>query len=416
MSTVDLEEEVKPAGEVVPEGDTSTVADDGAGDEQAAPAGAAGDDDPALTRGLDGLDPELGGAAAGEVPSEDAPPEGVKVDEKGRWRDADGKFFAKQPNVEAAKSAREERAQLQRVAEYKAKGLDERGNKPWTPNVFGKEIPLVPGALDKPGTGILVPESGRAALTMLVARGHRWQEIQGQRQEQAAAIQREQERTAFYSEQFTEIVGATLLDPAWMEWATKSPENFETAKLQVQARLRDAAITAKGQFGAIPTKEERGAASVEKVDEYEAEAAFDGYLDELMRDEPATFAGLDKAAVKAEVLRQRPTLFVNSAEHGHLLDTRPVRIIAENVVLKARSVARPAADPAADRNRAAVPARPRHGNRPPHSRVPRRRPRRKTRRTTLSMRRDRGTTPRSTSTKNGPCIASTWAVPADRVE
>lgn len=347
MPAVDLEEPVKPVEDVV--ADPTAVVTEGADDTAVATEGEGQDD--ALTRGLEGLDPTLEGAEP--KPAEDAPPAGVTVDDKGRWRSPDGTFAPKQPTVEAAKSARDERAQLQRVAEYKAKGLDARGIKPWTPNVFGKEMPLIPTAQDKPGVGVLIPESGRAALTMLVARGHRWQEIQAQRQEQASAIQREQERAAFFSSEFEKIVTDTLLNPEWFEWAGTDAKTFETAKMQVQARLRAAAVDGKEKFGAIPTKEERGEEQPEPIDAYEAEAAFEDFLDEIIQAEPATFAGLDKPAVRAEVLRLKPPIWVRTKD-GPLLDTRPVRIIAENVALRSRATARPAVDPAANRNKAAV--------------------------------------------------------------
>lgn len=356
MPTVDLEEAVSQTTTADPTLASDTTPD--TGDDTPTPGStegadsADGADDAALTRGLEGLDPTMEGAAV-TTPVAEGPPDGVTVDDKGRWRQADGTFAPKQPNVEAAQSAREERAALQRVAEYKAKGLDERGNKPWTPNVFGKEMPLIPGALDKPGVGILIPESGRAALTMLTARGHRWPEIQAQRQEHAAAIQREQERTSYYSEQFTQIVKDTLLNPEWMAWASTDPQTFSTAKMQVETRLRSATVDATQRFGAIPAKGDSTATTGEGLDLYEATGAITDYLDELIGSDQ-TFAGLDKNAVVAELTRQRVPVFTDHPEHGPLLDTRPVRIIAENIALRNRATARPAVDPAAGRNAAAV--------------------------------------------------------------
>lgn len=358
MPSVDLEEEVttKKGTDAASEPlETTTTTEESA--EPVASEGEGQDD--ALTRGLEGLDPTMAGA---EVPAgavgEDTPPEGVKVDEKGRWRDADGKFFAKQPNAEAAKSARDERAQMLRVAEYKAKGLDEKGNKPWTPNIYGTEKAVVAGALDRPGIGIFIPESARPTINALVARGEQYHDLKAAKQTYEQTIQREQERTSFYAETFTAILTDTLLNPEWMERATKDQFTYETAKESVKNRLNAATVDAKERFGAIPAKTER-ATTASRPDDYEAEEAVDTYLDELAGAEPAMFAGLDKAAVKAELIRVRPPLFAPDAEGGHLLDIRPIRIIAENVVLrqKASQPAAQPADPAKARNVAAVPAK-----------------------------------------------------------
>lgn len=349
MPSVDLEEEEQPqtTADDAPAGDTSTA---DTSDEDAP----AGNDDGAaadpLTDGLEDLD---------EIPvvtqEVETAPAGVTVDDKGRWRDKDGKFFAKQPNAEAAKSARDERAQLERVASYKAQGLDERGNREWKPNIYGTEKTVVPGALHKPGTGLFVPEKALGQLTALVARGEKYHEVQASRQEQAQVIAREQERTEFYSNKFTEIVTETLLNPEWFAWAGQDAKTFETATMQVQAKLRAAALDAKEKFGAIAPKADAPATTGDRLDQYDAQNEINDYLDELMAD--AEFAGMDKASVIAEIRRENPTLFHQNKEHGWLLDTRPVRIIAKNVVLSRRS-ATPAVDPAKARNAAAVPTKP----------------------------------------------------------
>lgn len=309
------------------------------------------EDAAALQKGDDAPAPTGTPATTPAVPP--APPTGLTVDKEGRWRTADGKFAEKQPSEAAAASAKAETAKLAQIEAYKKNGLDEHGNRPWTPNIYGKEKPILPGAIDRPGHGIFIPEAQRGTLTALVARGEKWHESVKSRQEQEAAITREQQRTAHFESSFVTILKSTVLNPEWMEWAAKDAGTYETAKMQVETRLEAASVAAAQQFGKIPEKPKDGAVpSTDPPDQYEAQQAFAEFLDE-------EFPGIDKRAVADALVRENVQLMANLPDHGWVIDTRPIRLAARYIQQQKQQspgpAATPAVDPAKERNKAAVP-------------------------------------------------------------
>lgn len=360
MTPATLEDEPKTAGTPAADptpADGGTAGDDGA---SATPA------DP-LTAGL-----EEGLEAAKEFaqPQPDAPvdaskpPAGLTVDEKGRWRTADGKFAAKQPSEAAAKSAKEETDRMARIADYKAKGMDEHGNKPWTPNIYGQEKPIVPGAVYRDGHGLFIPQKSLAHTTMLLARGERLPEVSRRVESLQGEVQKAGERSAFAEEQFKQILEGTLLDPEWMDKATKDATSYEVAKLHVQNLLRAAGVTAREKFGALPAPVKPGesAASAPPLDQYEAYGTLTDFLGELSQS--PEFQGMtdaDRNAVIAQLKKDDLPVFVNHPDHGWLLDERLVTLTARYIQTHKKQVASPAPTaPSADatRNKAAVPASP----------------------------------------------------------
>lgn len=108
-----------------------------------------------------------------------APPDGVTVDEKGRWRTADGKFASKQPTKEAEESVKQEVAALAAVPDApKADPV-----VPWKPNIYGQEVELIPGAKFHPEHGLLIPPGQIPNATALMARGTKYDDVKNARQQ-----------------------------------------------------------------------------------------------------------------------------------------------------------------------------------------------------------------------------------------
>ena len=353
----------EPKATTTPDAGDSTIPAGGVDDGGGPPAESTDTPPDPLTAGLEeGLELAEDQRRALQEPTGTKPdtttpalPKGLTVDAEGRWRTADGKFAEKQPSEQAAASAKAETEKLARVADFKAKGLNEQGNRPWTPNIYGQVKAIIPGALESPGRGIWIPEAQRGALTALVARGEKWHEVQATRQEHAAALEREQQRTQFYADQFADIMQSTLLSPKWMERATKDEFTYETAKQQVENRLRAAMVDAKEKFGAVQAKAAGDTTvPVPPPDRYDAQSAIDSFLDEK-------YPGIDKPAVLAILSAQDgPEVLRHFPEHGWQLDERPMHLVARYIQSQkpAAPVPTPGADPATTRNKAAVPQTP----------------------------------------------------------
>lgn len=232
---------------------------------------------------------------------------------------------------------------------------------PFKANVYGKEQDVIPGALYKPGVGVLIPENRVADLHRLAAHASKYGDVAQLRQERAKLEQQSNERMAFYGQKFSEVLQSTLLNPEWFAWAAASRENFETAQMQVQLKLQQGELEATTKFGAMPTTTANADAD-DPLDPYEAEASVDGYLNELLAspDYHGTLTAEDTAIIKAQLKEQDVPIFVRHPDHGWSLDERPIRSL---MALRFQSVkagrTAPSAPPKVEqvtrRNAAAVP-------------------------------------------------------------
>lgn len=232
---------------------------------------------------------------------------------------------------------------------------------PFKANVYGKEQEVIPGALYKPGVGVLIPENRVADLHRLAAHASKYGDVAQLRQERAKLEQQSNERMTFYGQKFSEVLQSTLLNPEWFAWAAASPENFQTAQMQVQLKLQQGEMEATTKFGAMPTTT-ANANDAEPLDPYEAEASVDGYLNELLAspDYHGTLTPEDTAIIKAQLKEQDVPIFVRHPELGWSLDERPIRSL---VALRFQSVkagrtapkVEPKVEQVTRRNAAAVP-------------------------------------------------------------
>lgn len=308
---------------------------------------------------LDDPNSEAYGRAMGDLPPEEpavpVAPEGVTVDEKGRWRNADGTFATKQPTKEAEAAVAAESAPVVPVAKD-----TEPPPVPWTPNIYGTETAIIEGALYKPGVGVLIPEAKLGEAQMLLARGTKYADVQAARQEAAKTRSQFAERDKFQGEKFVEVLNQTLLNPEWMTWAASSPENYQTAQMQARLMLEKAQVELTQMFGALPNPTD-APADAEPLDQYEGEASVDALLSDLAHapEYQGLLGAADVAAIKAALRQHNVPLFFKHPKEGWVLDERPVRLAAQQradlVKAGRKEVEKPKVQEVARRNEAAVP-------------------------------------------------------------
>jgi len=312
------------------------------------------DDTPAYDPMTEGLEEEIDDAPAPAEPDAPEIPEGVTADAEGRWRTADGKFSAKQPN-EAAKASVE-------AAMAPPPPPPEEPPRTWTANLYGAEKqPFGDGALYKPGVGVLIREEHVGRLQQMIAHAEKYPDLQTLRQERAKERETFASRETFAGEKFGEVLHQTLLSPDWMTWATSSPENYQTAQMQVRLQLEKAQLESTQKFGPLPTTTPAETSSEGELDRYEAQQAFDSYVTELLAH--PSYQGVLSAADKpyiVQALRETDVpLFHNTAE-GWQLDERPIAMVAKlraDAIRAARTTTKeqPKAEAVTRRNDAAVP-------------------------------------------------------------
>ena len=359
MPTVEEEEIVQPV-----DTDTGSAPDTG--------SDGGGSDSPPeidpLTHGLEGLDPELGGPAPEKPEStDDAPevPDNITVDKNGLWRDkATGRFSTKQPTEAAAKVVTEAFQKGQTGAEPEVAPVPEPKIEPFVPNIYGKEIELIPGALRAPSGDVLIPAAQVGKLSQLLAHSTKYPEIDQMRKGYGEAMEASRQREAFIGETFATLLSDTLLNPAWMEQAASGPDAYALAQREIKARLKEAQLEQTEKFGRTPTHptSESQTDPLGSMDPHEAKAGLDSYLDELIAS-PAyhgTLTAADKTALLAE-LHNAP-IFAPAADGSPGIIEWPVvlavKMFAEKVKAERRTRDLPKVEVAVRRNAAATGAHP----------------------------------------------------------
>lgn len=232
-----------------------------------------------------------------------------------------------------------------RFVKYEAPVVPPPKIEPWKANLYGQEVEAIPGVLKNEAGDLFVPAAQVGLLNQKLAHATKYPEVQQMRQERAKSERANAERMEFVGTKFAAILTETLFNPDWMTWAVKSEENFATAKMQVSLKLQQGEHEATTKFGALP-KTTDAADTSEALDPYEAEGAVDGFLNELLAspDYHGKLSAADSAAVKAQLKAQNVPIFVQHAEHGWMLDERPIRaLIASIAGTRTSTTAAPAA-------------------------------------------------------------------------
>lgn len=200
--------------------------------------------------------------------------------------------------------------------------------EPWKANIYGKEMEAIPGVLKDPQGNLWVPQEQVGRLNQYLAHATKYPEVQQMRQERAKERAHYAERETVQGTKFAEILTATILNPSWMEWATKSPEQYETAQMQVKLKLQEAQMELQTKFGKLP--ETTATTESEELDVYEREASADSFLTELLQS--PDYHGLTRAdteAVKASLRQHKVQLFQLHPDHGWQMDERPFRALMD---------------------------------------------------------------------------------------
>lgn len=337
---------------------TTTVTDEGEQDEQFEPAGdvefaqAPLDDDDEL--------PPPGAEEEGEATAEaPEPPEGVTVDEKGRWRNPDGTFASKQPTKEAEESVKAE------VAATPPPPAPDPNIQPWKPNIYGNEVELIPGAKFHPEHGLLIPVAQLPNATALMARGTKYDEVKQERQRFAQERESLLGAAKFENESLATILMNTLYNE---EFRLRAATDWDSAKREVEFALREAQLNLKEKYGgsvlAKPTPDQppQNQQDPGDLDPYDAELGLRGWITETLS-QPA-YHGLFTAK-EQDALVQRLMAIGPFAKHegqwalDTLVASQFVDALADaprrEQARKAEEEKRKAAEAATKRNEAAVP-------------------------------------------------------------
>lgn len=289
-----------------------------------------------------------------------APPDGVTVDEKGRWRTADGKFASKQPTKEAEESVKQEVA----AAEAATQPAKTDPVVPWKPNIYGQEMELIPGAKFHPEHGVLIPPAQIGQLTAFLARGTKYDEVKNARQQFAQEKEQIIGAAKYENELMGSILNSTVLNAEWVLQAATDPH---WAEREVKTMLREANIALKEKYGssalANPTPPEtKPQNDPGELDPYDAELGLRGWVNETLNS--PDYHGLFRDSDKEAIVRRLMTVSPFAKHEGQwALDT----LIAQQFIdalaeaprreqaLKAEQEKQEAARQAAKRNAAAVP-------------------------------------------------------------
>lgn len=214
-----------------------------------------------------------------------------------------------------------------KFVKYEAPKMDPPKVEPWKANIYGKEVEAIAGVLKNANGDLFIPKDRVGDLNRQLAHATKYPEVQQMRQERAKERTAYSQREAFQGEKFAEILKATVLDPSWMEWAAASPQNYQTAQMQVETRLRSAQVELREQHGVLSTTKDDGQAG---LDPYEGEAAVTSFLSELLQS--PDYHGMTAADAEAvlQTLRTRDVpLFHQHPEHGWQMDERPIRALMD---------------------------------------------------------------------------------------
>lgn len=307
----------------------------------------------------DALPPEPDPDAEPEPDAPPTPPEGVTVDEKGRWRTADGKFASKQPTPEAAASVEAEVA-----AQSTAEPPKPDPVVPWKPNIYGQEVELIPGAKFHPEHGLLIPKDQIPNATALMARGTKYDEVKNARAQFAQEKEQLIGAAKYENELMGQILNTTVLNAEWVLQAATDPQ---WAEREVKTLLREANIALREKYG--PSALAQPAPADAKptndpgdLDPYDAEMGLRGWVNETLN--TPDYHGLFKDSDRDAIVRRLMTISPFAKHEGQwALDT----LIAQQFIdalaeaprreqaLRAEQEKKQAADAAAKRNANAVP-------------------------------------------------------------
>jgi hypothetical protein len=330
-----------------------------AGDE---PVDEAASDEEAVS--LEGIEPddELPPApdpdAEPEPDGPPAPPDGVTVDEKGRWRTADGKFASKQPTPEAAASVQAE------VAAQAAEAPKADPITPWKPNIYGQEVELIPGAKFHPDHGLLIPKDQIPNATALMARGTKYGETQEARQKFAQEREQIVGAAKYENELMGSILNTTVLNAEWVLQAATDPQ---WAEREIKTMLREANLALKEKYGSSALAQPAAAEAKPQndpgeLDPYDAELGLRGWINETLN--TPEYHGLFKDSERDAMVRRLMTITPFAKHEGKwALDTlvaqQFIDALAEaprrEQAWRAEQEKKQAADAAAKRNANAVP-------------------------------------------------------------
>ena len=286
------------------------------------------------------------------------PPDGVTVDDKGRWRNPDGKFASKQPTPEAAASVRAEQGSAPPTTPVVDPIV------PWKANVYGKEVDLIPGARFHPDHGLLIPKEQIGLAQMLMARGTKYDEVKQARQQFAQEKATITEASRFENESLATILQQTSLNPEWIMLAATDPDS---ANKQLQFMLREAQLDLKEKYGssqlAKPATAEPPQNDPGELDPYDAESGLRAWLTNDVLTLPE-YHGLFSAAEQDAMVRRIMAVQPFAKHEGQwaidtLVAQQFVDALAESPrreqARKAQEETQKVATQAAKRNDAAVP-------------------------------------------------------------
>ncbi len=204
--------------------------------------------------------------------------------------------------------------------------------QPWRANLYGQEAEPIPGALYKPGVGVLVPEAKLGQLTALVARGAKYEEFKRERQDAARAVEQAVAPVQFEAQALAEVVGQ-FLSPEFYAQFGLTPDLAEPYIKDLQFRLREKALERREKFGTTagsrPTTDAPAGA---ELDPYDAQATVQAEVAEVLKqaDYHGVFSASDVQAIGSRLTALNP--FVQD-EQGHWYLDR--KAVAEAIALAA---------------------------------------------------------------------------------
>jgi hypothetical protein len=198
----------------------------------------------------------------------------------------------------------------------------------WRANLYGQDAEPIPGALYKPGIGVLVPEAHIGTLTALVARGSKYEEFKRERQSAAKAIEQAVAPVQFEAQALAEVV-SQFLSPDFYAQLGLTPDLAEPYIKDLQFRLREKALERREKFGPGGARATTAPTDEATLDPYDAQATIGAEVTDLLQhpDYHGVFSAADVQAIGRRLTALNP--FVQDAEGQWYLDREAVKAAVE---------------------------------------------------------------------------------------